>query len=347
MQNLYRNAIDALDWGSGEVFVVGHKSPDCDSVMSALAYAKLMQSLGHNAVARIAGKVNNETRFVSNYFGIELPEILGSVSSCSVSAKTCEPARLILMDHSDYVQAVDGAKDSRILQVLDHHGIGDIAESNLLYAKYMPVGSTCSIVYISYLELGVEVSLDVAKILFAGILSDSLNLKKVTVTDVDRTVYESLLGVLAGSWGVALEDARKKVCELFDGMVDAAHDYSAMTNEEIFNSDAKDYVIGSARFRLGSLDCRDASSIDDFANRLLAAMPNVARDSGCNMVFCRVGFEEKTYMLYSGADNTSARFAKAIAERAFGKSLREGVVYCERRLSRKLDVVPMLAKALQ
>lgn len=344
--NLYREALKALDWGEGAL-VVGHKSPDCDSVTSALAYAKLMQALGFNATAKMAGKANNETVFAARAFGIELPEIIGSASSCELARQSCEPARLILVDHSDYAQAVDGARDARILQVLDHHGIGDVAESKLIYAKYMPVGSTCSIVYMSYKELGVEISSDVACILFAGILSDTLNLKKVTVTDVDRSIYEDLLGILAADWGCSVDDARQKVSEIFNGMVDAAHDFSSMTDEEIFNSDAKDYVVGSARFRLGSLDCRDASTIDEFADRLLSAMPKVAKNSGCNMVFCRVGFDEKTYMLYGGADNASARFAKAIAERAFGKSMREGIVYYDRRLSRKLDVVPMLTKALQ
>lgn len=62
MGNLYRDALKALDWGEGAV-VIGHKSPDGDSVMSALAYAKLMQSLGYKAEAKMAGKPNNETLF--------------------------------------------------------------------------------------------------------------------------------------------------------------------------------------------------------------------------------------------------------------------------------------------
>lgn len=101
MGNLYRDALKALDWGEGAV-VIGHKSPDGDSVMSALAYAKLMQSLGYKAEAKMAGKPNNETLFVAKVLGIELPENLPSVSSCSLADRNCGPARLILVDHSDY-----------------------------------------------------------------------------------------------------------------------------------------------------------------------------------------------------------------------------------------------------
>lgn len=353
MQTVYRNAIKALDWGDArsldgteEVFVVGHKSPDSDSVMAALSYARLMRALGYNAVPKMAGKANNETVFVAKEFGIELPEILDSASACDLSTRSSVLGRLILVDHSDYAQAVDGARDASILQVIDHHGIGDIVESKLLYAKYMPVGSTCSIVYTSYKELGVEITPDVAKILFAGLLADTLNLVKVTVTDVDCAIFEDLLKILAGEWNLDLETARAKVNQIFEGMVNAAHDFSSMTDDEIFNSDAKDYLIGGAKFRLGSLDWKDISTIDEFADRMLSVMPKVAVASGNNMVFCRVGFGEASYILYGGADAVSLRFAKAVAENAFGKSRREGIIYCGRRLSRKLDVVPMLTEAL-
>ena len=345
MQSLYRKAIDSLDWGGARtldgnevVFVVGHKSPDGDSVMSAMAYAHLMRQLGYNADSKIAGRANNETVFAAKIFGIELPQVLADVDP---------GARLILVDHSDYAQAIDSARNARILQIIDHHGIGDILESKLLYAKYMPVGSTCSIVYTSYKELGVEITPDVAKVLFAGVLSDTLNLKKVTVTDMDRLIYEDLLKILAGEWSLNLEDARQKVSEIFSGMVEAAHDFSSMTDEEIFNSDAKDYVIGGVKFRLGSLDCRDVSNVDEFAGRLLKVMPKIAAVTGNRMAFCRLGFEEKTYMLYADADGIFVGLAQEIAEQAFGQSKEEGIVYCERRLSRKLDVVPMLTKALQ
>ncbi len=335
--NVYRKAIDSLGWGDAPAVVIGHKTPDGDSVMSALAYAYLMDALGHKTLARMAGKANNETVFAAKAFGIDLPETLLSIETAA------DPVRLILMDHSDYAQAVDGARNARILQVIDHHGIGDITESKLLFAKYMPVGSTCSIVYTSYKELGVEITADVAKILFAGILSDTLNLIKVTTTDVDRQIYEELLQILANAWNMDISAARNKVNEIYKGMVEAAHDFSSMSDEEIFNSDAKDYVMGGAKFRLGSLDWKDSATIDQFAERMLRVMPSIMEKTGNQMIFCRVGYEEKTCMVYYGTD---AAQTLSIAEKAFGKSKCPGMIFVNRRLSRKLDVVPMLTKAL-
>lgn len=324
-RNLYRDVLNALDWGSvrtdAPAIVIGHKAPDGDSVMSAMAYAHLMRELGYRAVAKIAGPANKETVFAAKAFGFELPEVLASVSAAD---------NLILVDHSDYAQAVDGARDARILQVIDHHGIGDITESKLLYAKYMPVGSTCSIVYTSYCELGVKITPEVAKVLLAGILADTLNLVKVTCTEVDRKIYSELVRVLAESETKTYEDKFAEIQKIYKGMSEAAKNFDGMTDLEIFNADAKDYDIGGVKFRLGSMDWDHPESIENFLDRMLAVMKSQVR----GISFCRVGFMEHSYILYNGA--------QTLAESAFGTSVRPGIVYCERRLSRKLDVVPML-----
>lgn len=306
------------------MIVVGHKNPDGDSVFSAMAYALLMRELGYNVVAKMAGPANKETLFASKAFGFELPDVLQSVSAVD---------NLILVDHSDYAQAVEGARDARILQVIDHHGIGDITESKLLYAKYMPVGSTCSIVYTSYKELEVEITPAVAKVLLAGILADTLNLIKVTCTEVDRVIYKELVGILANEESKTYDEKFEEVQKIYKGMSEAAKNFDGMSDLEIFNADAKDYNIDGVKFRLGSMDWDHPESIECFLDRMLAVMNNQV--SGVS--FCRVGFMEHSYVLY--CDDLRAR---TLAESTFGASSRPGIIYCERRLSRKLDVVPML-----
>lgn len=346
--NLYRKAIEALTWGdactcgreapatlgqdASAVIAIGHKNPDGDSVMSAMAYAHLMRELGYNVVAKMAGPANKETCFAAKAFGFELPGVQSAVSAAD---------SLILTDHSDYAQAIDGVRDARILQVVDHHGIGDISESKLLYAKYMPVGACCSIVYTSYKELEVEITPAVAKILLAGILTDTLNLVKVTCTDVDRAIYGELVTVLAAADNISYEEEFDKIQRIYKGMSEAAKNFDGMTDEEIFNADAKEYDINGVHFCLGSMDWDHPESIDSFLHRMLKVM------DGRGLMFCRVGFLEHSYILYCGAPRgVASDFGKNVAELAFGQSVHPGVIYCERRLSRKLDVVPMLTKAL-
>lgn len=344
--NLYRKAVSTLDWGTNPAVVIGHKSPDGDSVMAAMAYASLMQSLGHHAVPYVAGKPNNETVFAAKAFGFDLPEILMDLSS--ISTEKDQPVRLILVDHSDYAQAVEGARQARLLQVIDHHGIGDIAESKLLYAKYMPVGSTCSIVYISYKELDVEISPEVAKILLAGILADTLNLTKVTCTDVDREVYRELIRILAEASQTDYQVQFCQVQEIYKGMSEAAKNFDGMTDKEIFDSDAKDFDMGGVKFRLGSLDWNDGATIDSFLDRMLVVMGEYAALAQYHMAFCRVGFKEQSYILYCGGqvDGEQKNLAEEVATEAFGTPLRKGVIFNETRLSRKLHVVPALMRVL-
>ena len=99
--NAFRNEIAKLNWGDGVCLVYGHKTPDSDAVCSSLAYAGLMRELGYDCEAFISSRTNNETNYISSYFGFELPEIKSSVESGT---------RLIVTDHEEYSQSVAGAK---------------------------------------------------------------------------------------------------------------------------------------------------------------------------------------------------------------------------------------------
>ncbi|MBP5247191.1 MAG: DHH family phosphoesterase [Fibrobacter sp.] len=318
----YREALKSLDWGTETVYAIGHKAPDTDTVTSAIAYATLMQKLGFSVEARIAGKANNETKCAATLFGFDLPPILEDASG-----KT-----LILVDHSETCQAVSGAKDARILQIIDHHGLGDIMESKRIFAKVFPVGSTCTIIYTCFQEFDVEISKSVARVLLAGILSGTKNLKKKTTTELDRVVYKAL------TEQINLSD--KNLEMVYSEMEKAAKNFDGMTDEEIFNSDAKDYVINGHKFRLGSLHFDDKKSIDDFLHRMLAVMPKVLQDSANEMIFCNVSCHKHSYILYFNEQ------AQKIAEAAYGKSKKAGIIYVDHRLNRKVDIIPAFTQAL-
>lgn len=95
------------------IFVTGHKNPDTDSICSAIGYAALK---GAGYVAGRAGELNPETQFVLNRFGLEAPQLLTNVTGQDV----------ILVDHNEAGQAVDGIQDAKILEILDHHKIGGL-----------------------------------------------------------------------------------------------------------------------------------------------------------------------------------------------------------------------------
>ena len=314
----------ALDWGNGTAFVIGHKSPDTDSICSAVAYARLMQALGYACEARAAGPLNPETRFIADLWRLPVPDELTHISP---------ETRLILMDHAEYAQAVKGADRARLLQVIDHHGIGDISEQNLVYYKAMPVGSTCTLVFTSYRETGISIPDETARLLLAGLISDTRNLKKPTTTALDILAWNTLAAQLGYT--------ESYLDRVYAGMVKASQDITGLSDREIFLSYFKEYVLEGVKLGIANLESTGGAPVDTFLDRMLAVMPQILAESGNTMLFARLFIQNGTYLLYRGQG------ARSAAEKAFGPSLREGICHVPGRLSRKTDIVPMLTAVLR
>lgn len=333
----YSNALNQLAWDNDVTYVIGHDTPDTDAFCSAIAYANLMNKLGYKCEARIASDINNETKFVTEKWNIPVPEKLNDATG-----KT-----LILVDHSEYAQSAKNAKNARIIQIIDHHGLGDITESNQLLYKAMPVNSCCTIVYYAYKEYGVDITKDIAKVLLAGIMSDTNNLSKINTTKMDSIAYNDLAHIL--------KIYPYELSDFYTQMNTAKHSYYGMTDKEIFNSDKKNYNIEGVNLGIGSLDWYDEETMDDFLDRMLAVMPSIASENGNDMIFCKIDKHIKnpdttsseldivagSYFIYFGTGS------KAVAEGAYGTSLREGVTFTSRKLSRKTDVVPAITEVLK
>jgi manganese-dependent inorganic pyrophosphatase len=332
----YRAMLKTLDWGLDTTFVYGHKIPDVDAACSSLSYAKLMRALGYNCKAKVSSPINRETQYIAQRFGFDVPEL-----KTEVAAGT----RLILTDHTDYAQCVDGAKEAKILQKIDHHVEGDIKDSGIPFVRREMIGSTCTIIYECYNELGVAIDDETAKILLAGLLSDTRNLAKSSTQHEDSVAWLALVTQLK------LED---EVAEISRQMADAANNYDGMSDSAIFVSDYKDYEIGGKAIGIGSLECK-ADKIEDFINRMLAVMPTVMRDNHRDMLFCKIDIlvpnpdesdpdtpyvEDGLYFIYYGEGT------QAVAETIFGPSIRDGVTQSKEHLSRK-QIVPLIMEILQ
>ena len=332
----FRTTLKSLDWGTDTTFVYGHKIPDVDAVCSSLAYAKLMRALGYNCKAKVSSAPNRETVFIAGLFGFALPEL-----KSSVAPKT----RMILTDHTDYAQSVDGAREAIILQKIDHHVEGDILDSGIPYVRREMIGATCTIIYEMYKELGVSIDDETAKILLAGLLSDTRNLTKISTQREDSVVWTALVTQLH------LED---KVAEISRQMSEADKNFDGMSDSEIFLSDYKEYDMGGKAIGIASLECM-ASDMEDFINRMQAVMPQVMSDNKRDMVFAKIDnrvpnpdesnpdelfVDDGTYLIFYGEG------AKTVAETIYGPSLPEGVIYSKEKISRK-PMVAELQKILQ
>lgn len=158
------------------VYVVGHKSPDTDSVTAAIAYAELMKAKGEEYIPCIQGKPNPETETVLKRFGAAVPESLTDATG----------KKIALVDHSDLAQAPDNLSKGEVVAIVDHHKIGDVTTNNPIFFWAMPVGCTGTVLKVLYDLEGIAIKPKVAGMMLAAILSDTVNFKSPTCTDADK-----------------------------------------------------------------------------------------------------------------------------------------------------------------
>jgi len=303
---------------SDKIYIVGHKSPDTDSVCSAIALAKLKELTGTaNVVPCSAGKLNKETEYVLNYYGVAIPEVLESV----------EPKQpLILVDHNEYGQAVAGADQAQLVQIVDHHKVGGFQTSEPLYVRIEPVGSTCTIVAEAFKEAGLVPEKAIAGILLAAILSDTVIFKSPTCTELDKTIAAELAaiaGVDPKTFGIDMFKASSNIAE--------------RTPQSMIEEDLKAFTMGPHKVGVGQVSLMGLDGFEDVRATLTAAIEahRVAQEMKYLCLMVTDILTDYTELIVKG-DNPEE------VAKAFGKELENGSVALPGVLSRKKQVVPQM-----
>jgi manganese-dependent inorganic pyrophosphatase len=269
---LNRSSIENMVTQDGIIYVIGHKSPDSDTVCSAIAYARLLNLLGHEAKPVITAQLNNETAFVLKEAGVDIPEILYDASG----------ENIFLVDHSEYAQAVEGLTDAHIVGILDHHGIGTVNTGNQVVYEGRPIGSTATIVWLDYLNYGLEIDEKTAFLIFSAVLSDTDNLTGSTTTEADREAVR----VLSEAAGIEDVDA------FYAKMHAEKLSYKGMSDEEILFHDYKEYEASGVKFGIGLLDAIDEETASGLAKRMKEALPEGFKSRDVDLMYASVGIRE-------------------------------------------------------
>ena len=165
------------------ILIFGHKNPDTDTIMSAIAMANLENKKGNNAKSCRLGNINKETKYALEYFKQEEPDLIEGVD---------EGQQVVLVDHNEFGQSANGIENAKILRVVDHHKIGDFKTSEPLYYTAMPVGCTATIIFGMYEQEKIEIEPKIAGLMLSAIISDTLLFKSPTCTKLDVTVGNKL-----------------------------------------------------------------------------------------------------------------------------------------------------------
>lgn len=237
--------------------------------------------------------------------------------------------KVILVDHNEYSQSVEGLQESEILEIIDHHKLGDICTTRPINFRNMPVGSTCTIVYRLFKEYNIDIPNNIAGLILSGILSDTLFFKSPTTTSLDKLCVEELNDVLK-------LDLEKFAMNMFK----AGSSLEGQNIEEIFYKDFKEFVLEEKKIGIGQVFTLD---IDDVLNRKEAFTEYMNTVHNSNDYFLTLLLitdilKEGSYLLFKCNHNN-------FISTSFGVQGDQGV-FAPNILSRKKQVLPKVSETL-
>ena len=318
LYSLNKDELENLILVDGPIYVIGHKAPDSDTVCSAIAYADILNKMGYEAKAVVTDKVNNETAYILKSAGIETPEILYDASGLNI----------FLVDHSEYVQAVDNLIDGNVVGIIDHHGIGTVSVGHQVFYNAKPIGSTATIVWMTYMNYGIEIDKNIAHMLLGAVLSDSDNLTASTVIENDKKAVESLSKI---SGVIDLET-------YYNELHKEKLSYDGLTNKEILYLDYKEYESSGVKYGIGSVNAADGPTASSLAKRMKQALEEAVVNEDVDMMYASIRAED-TKTDYIVVAN---EYSKMIFESAFPNYDEfDGTAYIfKSSLGRKSKFVP-------
>ena len=303
-----------------KVFITGHKNPDTDSICSALSYAALKQAQGVEAVAVRLGEVGKEAQYALDYFQVEAPELIASVE---------EKQAVMLVDHNEPAQSVDGLDKAELLEIVDHHRLGGLNTANPIFVHIEPVGCTATIITKMFDCQNVELPTKIAGLLLSAMVSDTVLFKSPTCTEQDKAAAEKL-AVIAGvnlkEYGMA--------------MLKAGADLGDLTPVQIAKTDSKPFSFGKYKAIVAQISVMDTADILAKKAELVAAMQELCQNEGYDMSLLMVTdiMEESTELVFVGEP-------KQLIADAFGKDASGDSIYLPGVMSRKKQIVPQLTEA--
>ena len=237
---------------------------------------------------------------------------------------------VILVDHNDINQSVQGLNEATIIEVIDHHAIGNISTANPISFRNMIVGSTNTIVYELYKEAGIEIPKNIASIMLSGILSDTLILKSPTATKKDKEVVESLAKI-------AELDYKKYGME----MLKAGSSLDGLTVEDIVFYDYKEFQVNELYYGIGQILTQDYDEILKHKDEYIDFLNKTCEIKNFKFIalFITDIVNNGSYVIYSDD-------AKQILELAYNIDEIEQGHYLPGIISRKKQIVPYITTEL-
>ncbi len=257
---------------------------------------------------------------------VENNKLVGTVSTESVMLP--EKTKLILVDHNERSQAVEGVEQARILEIIDHHRLGGIQTDEPIFTRQDPVGCTCTIVADMHLHRQVAIPPKIAGLMLSAILSDTVLFKSPTCTAHDKEMacyLSKIAGVDVQEYGMEL--------------LKAGSDISNMTPAEMAKNDMKEFLIGRYRISISQCSVLERRQVTERKAGILEALDEMRRKQGFDLSIIMITnvLEEASVLLFTGEP-------VALIGEAFHLDASRNMVLLPGVMSRKKQVVPPLSE---
>ena len=230
--------------------------------------------------------------------------------------------KVVLVDHNEAAQSVRGLEQAEIIAIIDHHRLADIQTGQPIYVRNEPVGCTNTILTAMYQENGVVPPPQIAGLMAAAILSDTVMFRSPTCTKRDIAMANRLAGIA----GISLEQLGKEIFTC---------DHSGPA-EELFHSDYKQFLIAGRQIGVSQITCSDSSELLARKEEFLELMDAMRVKEKYDIVLLMVTdiLQDGSHLFYSGSDDIIAK--------AFNATPKDKHVFMPGVMSRKKQIIPML-----
>ncbi len=254
--------------------------------------------------------------------------VIGTVSRFHLISR--RKKKLILVDHNEKNQSVDGIEDAEVLEIIDHHRVAAVQTGQPIYFRNQPVGSTSTIVASIFFESGIRPSKKTAGLLSAAIISDTLLFKSPTSTMTDKLVLKRLADI-------ANIDIEKFAKEMFI----AGTSLKGRTVSEIFNQDFKEFEIGEFKVGVSQIGTMDIEGFMPMKDEMMKLMNSIVLKDQYDLLILML-----TDIINNSSELLLAGKEKDLVAKAYNVNITGDSVHLPGIVSRKKQIVPPLSAAV-
>lgn len=303
------------------VMVFGHKSPDTDSTGSPIIWAWYLKHVKNiDTEPVLLGQPNSEALFMLDYWGIEKPQIIDNLDSGS---------SVVIVDTNNPDELPENINDCEIQTIIDHHKlVGGLQTKHPIDVVIRPLACTATVmIEIMGADITTKMPTMIKGAALSCILSDTLEFRSPTTTDLDKSIAKKL----AKDLGI---DMKSYASQLFT----AKSDVSNYTDPELILMDSKKYNVGDKKLRISVMETTKPTEILKRKKSLLKAMEEIEEKEGVDQILffvIDILKEEATLLMPNN-------LVKEITEKSFGKSSGGDTIVLPGILSRKKQIIPQL-----